>query len=62
MGITTVFQILSNDMVRRLLNTEEGQSTVVVGGIIDKYAEKLERSGFTRKQSKRIILNGMKMT
>ena len=60
MNINSKMQILSNDMVRRLLNTKEEQEADVLGAITDKYASKLIRSGYSKEQTKRILLNGIK--
>ena len=60
MNMNSKMQILSNDMVRRLFNTSEGLGSKVVGEIVDNYAEKMMRSGYSREQTKKILLNGIK--
>ena len=45
MGDKTVKQILSNDMVRRLLNTGEGLPKEEIAKVVDGYWCKLLRSG-----------------
>ena len=60
MNINTKFQILSNDMVRRLLNTREELGPAQKEAEVDRYAKKLLASGYSREQSKKILVNGIK--
>ena len=53
-------QILSNDMVRRLLNTKDDLGATYKGAVVDNYAEKLLQSGYSREQTVRIVKNGIK--
>ena len=52
--------ILSNDMMRRLLNTKEELGAEVRGAVVDRYGAKLLRSGYSREQTQRILKNGIK--
>ena len=60
MGENAKIQSLSQDMVRRLMNTSEMLGAEVINGIIDTYAQKLTNSGFGMGQVRKIILNGIK--
>ena len=53
-------QCLSNDLVRRLLNTRVELSPRFREGVIDQYGTKLMTSGFGREQAKKILVNGIK--
>ena len=53
-------QILSHDMVRRLFNIREELGAANRGAMVDKYAKKLLQSGYTREQTKKLLLNGIK--
>ena len=53
-------QCLSNDLVRRLLNTRVELSPRFREGVIDQYGAKLMTSGFGREQAKKILVNGIK--
>ena len=60
MGEDSKIQVLSNDLVRRLLNSSEklGQGAKVQ--IVDDYSQKLVNSGYRGEQLSRIITNGIK--
>ena len=60
MGENAKHQILSQEMVRRILNTSEGAPEGVLEEITDKYAEKLHNSGYKLEHIRRIILSGIK--
>ena len=60
MNENTKIQILSQDMVRRLLNTKEELGAKNRGIVVDKYAKKLLLSGYSKEQTRRIIKNGIK--
>ena len=60
MGENAKHQILSQEMVRRLLNTSQGAQEGVLEEITDKYAEKLHNSGYRLEQIRKIILAGVK--
>ena len=60
MGENMKVQILSQDTVRRLLNTSESKGAETREQIIDQYARKLRASGYSREQTRRILLNGIK--
>ena len=53
-------QCLSNDMVRRLLNTRIELPPCYREEVVDWYGKKLMTSGYDRVQTKRILLSGMK--
>ena len=53
-------QCLSNDLVRRLLNTREKLPNSYRADVVDRYGTKLLTSGFSKDQTKRILVNGMK--
>ena len=60
MAENTKISSLSQDLVRRMLNTSEMVSQVHRNDIIEKYAKKLERSGYSKVQRRRIIEAGLK--
>ena len=45
----TKIQILSQDMVRRLMNTKEELGATNRGAVVDMYAKKLLQSGYSRE-------------
>ena len=52
----TKYQVISQNMVRRLLNTCESMGTYMSGSrwqVVDGYAQKLVNSGYTRKQTRK---------
>ena len=52
----TKYQVLSQNMVRRLLNTCESMGTYMSGSrwqVVDGYAQKLVNSGYTRKKTRK---------
>ena len=51
-------QILSNELMRRLANTDSRQERRVVAEIVDKFCVKLLTSGYSPKQVRRITLIG----
>ena len=53
-------QIVSQDMIRRLLNTREEMGATNRGAIVDGYARKLLQSGYSKEQTRKIIKNGIK--
>ena len=53
-------QCLSNDLVRRLMNTMEELPDSRRADVIDKYGIKLLTSGYSREQTRRIVANGIK--
>ena len=60
MGESTKHQILSQEMIRRLMNTSEGLPEEQLQEITDNYAVKLHNSGYNLEQIRRIILAGIK--
>ena len=52
-------QCLSNDLVRRLMNTMEELPDSRRADVIDKYGIKLLTSGYSREQTRRIVANGI---
>ena len=53
-------QCLSNDLVRRLLNTREQLPNSYRTEVVDGYGRKLMTSGYTKEQTRRILVNGIK--
>ena len=53
-------QILSNDLVRRLGNTDVRQKKEVSAKVVDNFCKKLLTSGYTITQSRRIAINGIR--
>ena len=53
-------QILSNELARRLGNTDERQDRKTVGGVVDKFCQKLLTSGYSSTQTRRITLCGIR--
>ena len=53
-------QILSNELMRRMSNTDVRQTDKVMGEVIDQFGKKLLTSGYTYKQTRRIVLNGIR--
>ena len=53
-------QILSQDMIRRLMNTCENVGAETREQVVDQYAQKLINSGFSKEQTKRIVINGIR--
>ena len=53
-------QSLSNDLVRRLLNTKEELPDKYRADVVDGYGVKLLTSGYSREQCERILIGGMK--
>ena len=53
-------QSLSNDLVRRLLNTKGDLPSEVRSKIVDDYGIKLLTSGYNLEQARRVLLNGVK--
>ena len=53
-------QVLSNEMVRRLLNTEGDLPKEEYTKIVDDYAQKLSNSGYSITQIRRIIVSGIR--
>ena len=60
MGEDAKVQILSNDMVRRLLNNSEAMGAGSKRRLVDDYAQKLRNSGYGTDQVRRIIYNGIR--
>ena len=53
-------QVLSNDQIRRLLNTHQKAGKSAQEKVLDQYAQKLLNSGYTREETIRIIVAGLK--
>ena len=60
MGENTKAQILSQDMIRRLLNTSESLGAEAKKKVVDDYSQKLMNSGYSREQAAKMIVNGIK--
>ena len=53
-------QILSNDLVRRLGNTDTRQVKNTLGEVVDQFGRKLMTSGYSLKQARKITLGGIR--
>ena len=53
-------KIISNDFIRRLVNTLEGQDKEVMVDIADRYAQKLINSGYSHELARKTIVNGIR--
>ena len=53
-------QILANDLVRRLANTDDRQPNSVKEAVLDQFARKALTSGYSVIQTRRIVLNGLR--
>ena len=60
MGENIKSQILSQDLIRILLNTSEDLSKEYREHVVDEYGKKILNSGYTREQAIRILVNGIK--
>ena len=60
MGEDANVQVVSNDLVRRLLNSSEDLGKAAKIKIVDEYTQKLANSGYKGEQLKKIITNGIK--
>ena len=60
MGENGKMQSLSNDLIRRLLNTSETLGMAAKLEVVDNYTQKLFNSGYQISQARRIVLNGIK--
>ena len=60
MGENSKYQTLSQEMVRRLMNTSSGLPCEEYWQITDNYADKLKNSGYNLEQIRRIIMAGAK--
>ena len=53
-------QIIANDMVRRLANTDPRQGKKEHCRVVNMFAQKLLTSGYSQEQARRIILSGIR--
>ena len=53
-------QILANDLVRRLGNTDDRQQNSTKQAVLDQFARKALTSGYSIVQTRRIVLNGVR--
>ena len=60
MDYQTKFSILSQDLVRRLLNTKETIAQPKKDEIIDKYTNKLFDSGYNVAQVRQVVIAGIR--
>ena len=60
MAENSKIQILSNDMVRRMLNTSENLRDEVRCSVVDSYAQMLINSGYSPQTTRKVIMNGLK--
>ena len=60
MSENSKLQSLSQDLVRRLLNTKEELPSSYRAKVIDEYGMKLRTSGYSMEVTRRILSNGMK--
>ena len=51
---------LSQDLVRRLMNTDRTLEQTAKDNIINEYEKKLRRSGYTTEQIVEVIVSGLK--
>ena len=56
----TRHQILSNDLIRRLGNTDKDQEDTVFGRVVDQFGKKILTSGYSLSQTRKILLNGIR--
>ena len=60
MGENAKIQTLSNDLLRRLLNTKVELHLKYREDMVDQYARKHITSGYSKEQVQKILLNGIK--
>ena len=60
MGEDSKIQVVSNDLIRRLLNNAEELGAASKVEVVDQYSQKLANSGYEGEQLRRIVLNGIK--
>ena len=60
MGENSKVQILANEMMRRLGNTDQRQGKNINKEVVDGFAKKLLTSGYDRNQTRRIIISGIR--
>ena len=60
MDYSSKVSILSNDLCRRLLNTRESIAQSRKDQIVDEYALKMLRSGYSLSQVRFIIVSGIR--
>ena len=60
MSENSKLQCLSNDLVRGLLNTKEELPPTYREEVVNNYGIKLMTSGYSKEQTRKILLNGMK--
>ena len=60
MNENTKIQVVSNDLVRRFLNSSEELGSKEKARIVDQYGQKLLDSGYSREQTVRILVAGIK--
>ena len=53
-------QILANELVRRLGNTDTRQSSALMGEVVDQFSKKILTSGYNLKQVRKISINGIR--
>ena len=53
-------QILANDLIRRLGNTDTRQPRSVLENVVDQFGRKLMTSGYSLIQARRITISGLK--
>ena len=53
-------QSLSNDLIRRLGNTDENQGAEVMAKVIDNFGVKVLTSGYNITQARKITINGIR--
>lgn len=60
LGENTKVQILSNELVRRMGNTDVRQGNMVMASVVDQFGKKLLTSGSTLPQTMKIALSGIR--
>ena len=59
MGEDTKYQIIFQDLIRRLMNTSESLEPKYKIEVVDEYCDKLVRCGYSKDQVSRILINGI---
>ena len=60
MGQSQKYQIMSNELIRRLEKVSEGMPRKEVTRIIEQYTRQLKNSGYCRKEAREVIVSGVK--
>ena len=60
MNENTKYQILANEVIRRMLNTGESVGEELRRDIIDDFGRKILTSGFSLEKTRRVLLRGLR--